>query len=60
MLRGAGVSVTMYNLDGNHPVWQNNVQMAPKQMKVMEQTMTKLFYVVMEQMQWLLHLQSIS
>jgi hypothetical protein len=23
---GEGVSVTMYNLDGNHPVWQNNVQ----------------------------------
>lgn len=26
--------VTLYNLDGNHPVWQNNIQMAPKQMKV--------------------------
>ncbi len=39
---GAGVSVTMYNLDGNHPVWQNNVQMAPKQMKVIEQTNDKI------------------
>jgi hypothetical protein len=35
---GEGVTVTMYNLDGNHPIWQNNVQMAPKQMKVIEQT----------------------
>jgi hypothetical protein len=32
----------MYNLDGNHPVWQNNVQMAPKQMKVIEQTNDKI------------------
>ena len=39
---GDGVSVTMYNLDGNHPVWQNNVQMAPKQMKVIEQTNDKI------------------
>jgi len=39
---GSGVSVTMYNLDGNHPVWQNNVQMAPKQMKVIEQTNDKI------------------
>ncbi|MBL0300085.1 MAG: hypothetical protein IPQ23_00050 [Cytophagaceae bacterium] len=31
---GQGVMVTLYNLDGNHPVWQNNVQMAPKPMKV--------------------------
>jgi hypothetical protein len=39
---GAGVSVTMYNLDGNHPVWQNNVQMAAKQMKAIEQTNDKI------------------
>ncbi len=32
-----GYTVTLYNLDGNHPVWQNNVQMAPKQMKVIKQ-----------------------
>ena len=24
----------MYNLDGLHPLWQNNVQMAPKQMRI--------------------------
>lgn len=29
-----GFTVTVYNLDGVHPVWGNNVQMAPKQMKV--------------------------
>ncbi|MDD3357472.1 MAG: hypothetical protein PHH72_00425 [Parabacteroides sp.] len=31
---GEGYSVTMYNLDGNHPVWQNNIQMAPKRMRI--------------------------
>jgi hypothetical protein len=36
------VLVTMYNLDGNHPLWQNNVQMAPKQMKAIEDTTDKL------------------
>lgn len=29
-----GYTVTIYNLDSNHPVWGNNIQMAPKQMKV--------------------------
>ena len=24
-----GYTVTMYNLDGVHPLWKNNVQMAP-------------------------------
>jgi hypothetical protein len=39
---GEGYIVTLYNLDGNHPVWQNNVQMAPKQMKVTQQTNEKI------------------
>lgn len=39
---GEGYTVTLYNLDGNHPVWQNNVQMAPKQMKVIQQTTDKI------------------
>lgn len=26
--------VTIYNLDGDHPVWQNNIQMSPKRMKI--------------------------
>ena len=31
---GEGYTVTMYNLDGIHPLWKNNVQMAPKRMKI--------------------------
>lgn len=34
-----GFTVTLYNLDGNHSLWQNNVQMSPKQMKITEQTL---------------------
>ncbi|BDS09571.1 hypothetical protein [Aureispira anguillae] len=29
-------SVTIFNLDGPHPIWRNNVQMAPKLMKVIK------------------------
>lgn len=29
-----GYTITIYNLDGIHPLWGNNVQMAPKQMKI--------------------------
>lgn len=39
---GEGLTVTLYNLDGNHPVWQNNVQMAPKQMKIIKETNDKI------------------
>ena len=38
----SGYSVSMYNLDGNHPIWQNNIQMAHKQMKVLEETVDKI------------------
>lgn len=31
-----GYTVTMYNQDGIHPLWQNNIQMAPKQMKIIK------------------------
>ena len=31
---GEGYSVTMYNMDGLHPIWKDNVQMASKQMKI--------------------------
>lgn len=31
---GEGYTVTMYNLDGLHPIWQNNIQMAPKRMRI--------------------------
>ena len=36
-------TVTMYNLTGNHPVWGDNIQMAPKQMKLVEENDTKIF-----------------
>lgn len=29
-----GYTVTMYNLDGFHPFWKNNIQMAPKRMRI--------------------------
>ena len=29
-----GYSVTIYNLDGVHPLWQDNVQMSTKHMKI--------------------------
>lgn len=35
---GQAYTVTMYNLDENHSLWDNNIQMAPKQMKVIEQS----------------------
>lgn len=39
---GEGYTVTLFNLDGNHPVWQNNVQMAPKQMKIFKNEADKI------------------
>lgn len=39
---GEGHSVTIYNLDGNHPVWRNNVQMGTKQMKVIKEEKDKI------------------
>lgn len=29
-----GYSVTIYNLDGIHPLWRNNVQLSTKRMKI--------------------------
>lgn len=31
---GVGYTVTIYNMDGLHPLWQSNIQMAPKRMKI--------------------------
>ena len=31
---GDGYTVTMYNLDGLHPLWKDNIQMAPKRMRI--------------------------
>lgn len=39
---GENFIVTLYNLDGNHPVWQNNIQMAPKQMKIIHRENDKI------------------
>ena len=32
---GEGYTVTMYNLDGLHPLWKDNIQMAPKSMRIL-------------------------
>lgn len=34
--------VTMYNMDGNQPVWGDNIQMAEKQMKMLEEIDSKI------------------
>ena len=34
ILGGEGYTVTVYNLDGLHPIWKNNIQMAPKRMRI--------------------------
>lgn len=33
---GKGYIVTIYNMDGNHPMWKNNVQMSPKPMLMVD------------------------
>jgi len=38
----SGYTVTLFNGDGDHPIWQNNVQMAPKAMKIIEATNEKI------------------
>lgn len=38
----SGYTVTLFNGDGDHPVWQNNVQMAPKAMKIIESNNEKI------------------
>lgn len=34
--------VTIYNKDGNHPVWNNDIQMSTKQMRIIESNSTKI------------------
>ena len=36
-------TVTMYNLTGTHPIWGDNIQMAPKQMKMIEENEQQIF-----------------
>lgn len=42
IIGGDGYIVTIYNLDGIHPVWQNNVQMSPKPMRIVSQSTDKI------------------
>lgn len=35
-------TMTIYNLDGNHPIWGNNIQISPKPMKIVEQSNNKI------------------
>lgn len=39
---GIGYIVTIYNIEGNHPVWNSNIQMAPKPMKIITQSLEKV------------------
>jgi hypothetical protein len=34
--------VTIYNMNENHPVWGNNIQMAEKQMKIVKENSEKI------------------
>ena len=35
-------SVSIYNMSGIHPIWRDNVQMAPKQMEIVKQDKSKI------------------
>ncbi len=35
-------TMTIYNLDGNHPIWGNNIQVSPKPMMITEQSDSKI------------------
>lgn len=39
---GFSYLVSIYNIDGEHPLWQNNLQMAHKQMKIIEENPAKI------------------
>lgn len=39
---GDGYIVTIYNLDGPHPLWQNNVQMSPKPMRIVSRVQDRI------------------
>ena len=40
---GKGYTVTILNNDSIHPLWGNNVQMAPKQMEVIRATSSEVY-----------------
>lgn len=39
---GEGFTVTVFNMEGNHPIWGNNVQMAPKPMRITKKEENKI------------------
>ena len=42
LVESDGYIVTIYNLDGNHPRWNSNVQMASKPMRIESQTADRI------------------
>jgi hypothetical protein len=42
LINGDGYIVTLFNMDGDHPVWQNNVQMTPKPMRIVSKSADKI------------------
>lgn len=40
---GDNYQVLIYNMVGNHPVWGDNLQMAPKQMKIIRKSQKEIF-----------------
>ncbi|MBK9960772.1 MAG: hypothetical protein IPP06_05410 [Saprospiraceae bacterium] len=42
IIGGEGYIVTIFNLDGNHPIFHNNVQVTPKPMKIVSQSKDKI------------------
>jgi hypothetical protein len=39
---GDGYIVTIFNLEGIHPIWKNNIQMSPKPMRVISKSLEKI------------------
>lgn len=39
---GDGYIITIYNEDGLHPLWRSNVQVSPKPMRILTQTINKV------------------
>ncbi|MBQ7279627.1 MAG: hypothetical protein IJR13_02740 [Bacteroidales bacterium] len=39
---GDGYIITIFNMDGNHPLWGNNVQMTPKPMRIVQKSSDKI------------------
>ena len=42
LIKGDGYIVTIINNDGNHPLFNNSIQMSPKPMRIINQTENKI------------------